>query len=95
MYYNFPSVLESICAVDVEKFPYDEQTCKLLFGSWAYHGLDMDLQVRVVLILINLNVAPSSLVIFFLSVILCFSSIRIHKETCRLLSLTWNGRTSL
>lgn len=65
MYYNFPSVLESICAVDVEKFPYDDQTCKLLFGSWAYHGLDMDLQVRVVLILINLNVAPSSLVILY------------------------------
>lgn len=46
VYYNFPSVLESICAVDVEKFPYDDQTCKLLFGSWAYHGLDMDLQYK-------------------------------------------------
>lgn len=65
MYYNFPSVLESICAVDVEKFPYDEQTCKLLFGSWAYHGFDMDLQVRVVLILNSPCVAPSSLAIFY------------------------------
>lgn len=45
VYYNFPSVLESICTVNVEKFPYDEQSCKLLFGSWAYHGNDMDLQV--------------------------------------------------
>ena len=45
VYYNFPSVLESICTVDVERFPYDEQTCKMLFGSWAYHGNDMDLQV--------------------------------------------------
>ncbi|XP_062588172.1 neuronal acetylcholine receptor subunit alpha-10-like isoform X1 [Saccostrea cucullata] len=44
VYYNFPSVLESLCTVDVEKFPYDEQTCKLLFGSWAYHGYDLDLQ---------------------------------------------------
>nr|XP_022332567.1 neuronal acetylcholine receptor subunit alpha-10-like [Crassostrea virginica] len=46
VYYNFPSVLESICTVDVERFPYDEQTCKMLFGSWAYHGNDMDLQYK-------------------------------------------------
>ncbi|XP_052099042.1 neuronal acetylcholine receptor subunit alpha-10-like [Mytilus californianus] len=44
--YNFPTVMEVQCQVDVTKFPFDQQTCPLQFGSWIYTGkqLDMNLQ---------------------------------------------------
>lgn len=40
--YNFPSVLRSVCAVDVTHFPFDFQVCNLTFGSWAYSGKQVD-----------------------------------------------------
>lgn len=43
MTYNYPMLTESRCKVDVEYFPFDSQTCKLIFGSWAYHGYEIDL----------------------------------------------------
>ena len=30
-----PVILKSVCAVNVEVFPYDDQKCSLKFGSWA------------------------------------------------------------
>ena len=41
--YNFPTVITSMCPVDVTYFPFDTQTCLLKFGSWAYHGLHIDI----------------------------------------------------
>lgn len=26
------------------RFPFDDQTCYIKFGSWTYHGLALDLQ---------------------------------------------------
>ncbi|WAR00523.1 ACHA7-like protein [Mya arenaria] len=43
VYYNFPSVIRSLCKVDVTYFPFDIQVCKLQFGSWSYHGWDLNL----------------------------------------------------
>ncbi|XP_052792178.1 neuronal acetylcholine receptor subunit alpha-10-like [Mya arenaria] len=43
VYYNFPSVIRSLCKVDVTYFPFDTQICKLQFGSWSYHGWDLNL----------------------------------------------------
>ncbi|XP_060067252.1 neuronal acetylcholine receptor subunit alpha-10-like [Ylistrum balloti] len=40
--YNFPTVITSLCQVDVTYFPFDTQTCALTFGSWAYHGLQLN-----------------------------------------------------
>jgi hypothetical protein len=37
-----PVVLRSFCKVDIEYFPFDEQTCTLRFGSWTYHGFELD-----------------------------------------------------
>lgn len=45
-----PAVYKSSCAIDVEFFPYDVQTCVLKLGSWTYDGF----KVRVVLML-NMN----------------------------------------
>ncbi|XP_069136840.1 neuronal acetylcholine receptor subunit alpha-10-like [Argopecten irradians] len=43
VYYNFPTIVQSRCLVDVERFPYDTQTCGMTFGSWSHHGYEMDL----------------------------------------------------
>ena len=42
-----PAVYKSSCAIDVEFFPYDVQTCVLKLGSWTYDGF----KVRVVFLL--------------------------------------------
>ncbi|XP_067665509.1 neuronal acetylcholine receptor subunit alpha-10-like [Haliotis asinina] len=44
--YNFPTVITSLCKVDVTYFPFDTQTCALKFGSWAYHGLQINITNR-------------------------------------------------
>lgn len=41
--YNFPSVLQALCPIDVANFPFDTQICELIFGSWNHHGLDIDI----------------------------------------------------
>lgn len=42
VYYNFPTLVESVCQVDALKFPYDTQICHLTFGSWVFSGSDLD-----------------------------------------------------
>lgn len=44
MSYNFPTKVEALCPVDVSKFPYDSQICSLMFGSWSYNGLELDVR---------------------------------------------------
>lgn len=45
-----PAIYKSSCEIDVEYFPFDEQTCVLKFGSWTYDGFKVGglLQVRVI-----------------------------------------------
>ncbi len=40
-----PAIYHSSCEMDVEYFPFDEQTCVMKFGSWTYDGF----QVRIAL----------------------------------------------
>ncbi|KAH1012773.1 hypothetical protein HUJ05_011869 [Dendroctonus ponderosae] len=38
-----PAIYKSSCEIDVEYFPFDEQTCVLKFGSWTYDGFKVTL----------------------------------------------------
>ena len=39
-----PSIYKSACTIDVEYFPFDEQTCTMKFGTWTYDGNSIDLK---------------------------------------------------
>jgi len=41
-----PAIYKSSCKINVEWFPFDEQSCDMKFGSWTYDG-------RLVINLIN------------------------------------------
>lgn len=41
-----PAIYKSSCEIDVEYFPFDEQTCVLKFGSWTYDGFKVRLPIR-------------------------------------------------
>ncbi|CAG0913787.1 unnamed protein product [Notodromas monacha] len=41
-----PAIYKSYCAIDVEYFPYDEQTCFMKFGSWTYDGFKVTLMTK-------------------------------------------------
>ncbi|XP_050709501.1 acetylcholine receptor subunit beta-like 2 isoform X1 [Eriocheir sinensis] len=39
-----PAIYKSSCEIDVEWFPFDEQSCNMKFGSWTYDGFQVDLK---------------------------------------------------
>lgn len=51
VFWEPPAIYKSSCEMNVEYFPYDEQSCFMKFGSWTYNGAQVDLkhldQVRV------------------------------------------------
>uniref|UniRef100_A0A914V1Q4 Uncharacterized protein n=1 Tax=Plectus sambesii TaxID=2011161 RepID=A0A914V1Q4_9BILA len=38
-----PVIYKSMCQINVQWFPFDEQTCDMKFGSWTYDGLQVEL----------------------------------------------------
>ena len=38
-----PGIIKSTCTFNLTSFPYDEQYCSLKFGSWSYHGDEINL----------------------------------------------------
>lgn len=42
--WELPALYKSSCAIDVEYFPFDEQTCEMKFSSWTYFQEQVDLR---------------------------------------------------
>ena len=40
-----PAIYHSSCEMDVEYFPFDEQTCVMKFGSWTYDGFQVKMMM--------------------------------------------------
>ncbi|CAL1283241.1 unnamed protein product [Larinioides sclopetarius] len=40
-----PGIFKSTCKIDITWFPFDDQRCKMKFGSWTYDGNQIDLQL--------------------------------------------------
>jgi nicotinic acetylcholine receptor len=36
-----PAIYKSYCEINVLYFPFDEQNCYMMFGSWTYNGLQV------------------------------------------------------
>lgn len=41
-----PGIFKSTCKIDITWFPFDDQVCKMKFGSWSYTGSSLDLQLN-------------------------------------------------
>jgi Neurotransmitter-gated ion-channel ligand binding domain len=44
VFWEPPAIYKSSCEMNVEYFPYDEQSCFMKFGSWTYNGAQVDLK---------------------------------------------------
>ncbi|XP_072013846.1 neuronal acetylcholine receptor subunit alpha-6-like [Amphiura filiformis] len=42
--WNPPAIFRSSCSIDISYFPFDEQQCRMKFGTWTYDGSLVDLQ---------------------------------------------------
>ena len=38
-----PALFKSICSIDVTNFPFDDQECRLKFGSWSFDSTKIDM----------------------------------------------------
>ena len=45
-----PAIYHSSCEMDVEYFPFDEQTCVMKFGSWTYDGFQVIMSSQIVVL---------------------------------------------
>ena len=41
--WNFPTIMNTICSLDVTDFPFDKQTCQITLGSWQYPAKEVEL----------------------------------------------------
>lgn len=41
-----PAQIKTICTIDITYFPFDEQKCKITFGSWSYTKNVLDMRLK-------------------------------------------------
>jgi nicotinic acetylcholine receptor len=42
-----PAIYKSSCKINVEWFPFDEQSCDMKFGSWTYDGYQVPISYLI------------------------------------------------
>jgi nicotinic acetylcholine receptor len=42
-----PAIYKSSCEINVEYFPFDEQSCNMKFGSWTYNGFQVTILIKL------------------------------------------------
>lgn len=60
-----PSIYKSSCEINVQYFPFDEQSCLMKFASWTYNGLQVSNSIH-------------SKIIMHISLLFWFSAISKH-----------------
>uniref|UniRef100_K1QIW7 Neuronal acetylcholine receptor subunit alpha-7 n=1 Tax=Magallana gigas TaxID=29159 RepID=K1QIW7_MAGGI len=45
--YLYPTIISSICPINVLYFPMDTQECRIMFGSWSHSGIEIDFQPKI------------------------------------------------
>ena len=40
-----PAIFTSLCHIDTQYFPFDDQSCTLRFGSWAFDTFELDMEI--------------------------------------------------
>lgn len=45
VFWKPPAIYKSSCEINVEYFPFDEQSCIMKFGSWTYNGVQVHKQL--------------------------------------------------
>ncbi|TGZ67370.1 hypothetical protein CRM22_004828 [Opisthorchis felineus] len=46
VFWSPPAKLRSACKIDITYFPFDDQSCTMKFGSWAYDGWQVNMSKR-------------------------------------------------
>jgi len=46
-----PAKFRSSCKIDITYFPFDDQLCKMKFGSWVYDGFQVKIKQMGVVVL--------------------------------------------
>jgi hypothetical protein len=41
VFWKPPAIYKSSCEINVEYFPFDQQSCIMKFGSWTYNGFQV------------------------------------------------------
>ncbi|KAL3998397.1 cation transporter family protein [Acanthocheilonema viteae] len=72
-----PTQLRSTCKTDVTYFPFDSQHCAIKFGSWTYHGFQVDITNRSVNVDLSYYVESGEF-----DLVKVFQKRRVLKYTC-------------
>ncbi|KAF5402945.1 putative nachr subunit [Paragonimus heterotremus] len=46
VFWSPPAKLRTACKIDITYFPFDDQSCMMKFGSWAYDGWQVNISKR-------------------------------------------------
>lgn len=73
-----PAIYKSSCEIDVEYFPFDEQTCVLKFGSWTYDGFKVGLSKSELILFLRISYHFKIFIICFESYLFLYNLLQLE-----------------